>query len=448
MLELMRGARAVGWAAAGLALLTAAWGCQRPDAERAGGGPLADVALIFAISLAEDEKDGVREVLDRFTRETGASVTMVAVTGEDLPEKLKVEVRAGRPTIDLFAIDMLALRILVEERLVEDLSDVAVPAGVLAAMVPERFGGRQYFLPFRPNVQVTYVNRTRFSRAGVTPPMTVEELRTVARALKASAHGVPKVTLALAQGAAAAVTVTEWIVSFGGNPLVLNDPGSVRAFEFLRGLWAERLLARESLLAKYDTQVDYLQGETAWLAPNWPFTSRVFAEQDILARFQVYEGWRGPVRAAHVLGGDVLGIPRGIVGRRREAALALARFLLSRDAQQVLVGRNGWPSVRGDAYGGVPAGQRETFDAIQKALIGAVRRPDVGYWAAVSEAMNEAVRRILERGEPPRPVLDALHRQIAAAARRKGAPYPQADTTWLSLRGPALAEPERRAAWR
>ena len=408
------------WTALGLgaALLLLATGCQPPDAERAG--------LTFAISLAEDERDAVREVLDRFTRETGVTVAMAAVTGEDLPEKLKVEVRAGRLTLDLFAKDALALRVLVDDGLVEDLSDVAIPDGVLPAMVPERFEGKQYFLPFRPNVQVTYVNRTRFGQAGVTAPATAEELRAVARQLKSAARGVAKVTLPLAEGGAAAVTVTEWIVAFGGNPLLLNDAGAVRAFEFLRSLWAEGLLARESLLAKYDTQVDYLQGETAWLASNWPFTSRVFAEQDILARFQVYEGWRGPVRAAHVLGGDVLGIPRGLGGRRRDAALALSRFLMSREAQQVLVELNAWPSIRDDAYGGVPAAQRETFEAIQRALAGAVRRPDVVYWADVTEAMNEAVRRILVGGEPARPVLDELHGQVAAAARRKGARYPPA----------------------
>jgi trehalose transport system substrate-binding protein len=441
----MGSAMAGGLAAA---FLVGSAGCQPPDAERAPGGPLADVALTFAISLAEDEKDAVREVLDRFTRETGASVAVAAVTGEDLPEKLKVEVRAGRPTIDLFAKDTLALRVLVDEGLVEDLSEMAIPEGVLPAMVPERFEGKQYFLPFRPNVQVTYVNRNRFTQAAVTPPTTVEELRTVARALKSAARGVPKVTLPLAQGGAAGVTITEWIVAFGGNPLLLNDAGSVRAFEFLRSLWAEGLLARESLLAKYDTQVDYLQGETAWLAPNWPFTSKVFAEQDILKRFEVYAGWRGPVRAAHVLGGDVLGIPKGIGGRRREGALALARFLMSRGAQQVLVERNAWPSIRNDAYGGVPAEQRETFDAIQQALANAVRRPDVAYWADVTEAMNEAVRRILVRGEPLAAVLDALHAQIEAAARRMGAPYPPTERRWLDGPGPSPGAAQRSTAWR
>jgi hypothetical protein len=38
--------------------------------------------------------------------------------------------------------------------------------------------------------------------------------------------------------------------------------------------------------------------------------------------------------------------------------------------------------------------------------------------------MNEAVRRIVQRGEPARPVLDRLHAGIADSAKRAGAPYP------------------------
>jgi trehalose transport system substrate-binding protein len=335
-------------------------------------------------------------------------------------------VGAGRPSIDLFAQDNVSLRGLVDGRLVEDLSDVAVPDAVLPALVPPRFDGRQYFLPFRPNVQVTYVNRGRFERAGVRPPTTVDELRAVARALKTSARGSGKITLSLDLGGSAAVTVAEWVVAFGGDPLVLNDAGSVAAFEFLQGLWREGLLARESLVAKFDSQVDFLQGETAWLARNWPFTSMVFAEQDVLDRFTVYEGWRGPARTAHVIGGDVLGVPRGVAGRQREGALSLARFLMSREAQQRLVERNAWPAIRGDAYGTVPPALRETFEAIRHALADGFFRPAVPYWPEVSDAMNEAVRRILERGEAVRSVLDTLHAGIAAAARRKGSPYPPA----------------------
>jgi len=383
----------------------------------------ARARLTFSASLAEDEKPTVRDVLDRFRAETGIAVALVAVTAADLPEKLKVEVGAGRPTIDLFAQDNLALRALVDGGLVQPLDDVAVPDAVLPAMAPPRFDAKRYFLPFRPNVLVTYANRARFGEAGVAPPRTVAELRVVGEAFKRR-RGAPKVTLALAEGAPAAITVAELVLGFGGDPLVLNDQGSVAAFEFLAGLWRDGLLARESLVAKYDTQVDHLVSETAWLAQNWPFTSGVLARQGLLDRFEVYDGWRGPTGAAHVVGGDVLGIPRGITGRRREDAVRLATFLMSREAQERLVAGNAWPAIRGDAYGQVPVAQRETFEAVRLALAGGWHRPGVPYWSDVSDAMNEAVRRILQGGAPVRPVLDGAHAAIAEAARRKGAPYP------------------------
>ncbi len=380
-------------------------------------------ALTFSASLAEDEKPAVRDVLERFRAESGLAVRLVSVTAMDLPDKLKVEVGAGRPTIHLFAQDNLALRSLVDDGLAQPLDDVAVPDAVLPAMVPPRFTGTRYFLPFRPNVQVTYANRARLREAGVTAPRTLAELRAVALAFKGR-RGAAKLVLSLAEGAPAAITVAELVLGFGGDPLLLNDPGSIAAFEFLAGLWRDGLLARESLVAKYDTQVDHLVSETAWLAPNWPFTSGVLARQDLLDRFEVYEGWQGPARVAHVVGGDVLGIPRGVTGPRRERAVRLATFLMSREAQERLVAGNAWPAIRADAYGSVPPAQRETFEAVRRALAGGWHRPGVAYWPDVSDAMNEAVRRVLQGGEPVRPVLDRLHAMIGEAARRKGAAYP------------------------
>ena len=390
----------------------AAPACRRDDRSAAAPPP---GAVIVSMSLAEDERDPVRALLDRFTRDTGTPVVLTSISTDDLPERLRVDRRAGRPTLDLFAQDNLGLRVLVDEGLVQPLDDVPVPPEVLPAMRPPPVDGHLYFLPFRPNVQITYVNRARLRAAGVDPPRTVAELRAVARRLRDAGRGLGRVTLSLAQGAPASVTLCEWIVGFGGDPLVLNDAGSVAALESLQGLWREGLLARESLLARYDTQVDFLTGETAWIAPNWPFTSGVLADQDVLDRFHVYEGWRGPARPAHVVGGDVLGVPRGISGERRNRALQLARFLMSRDAQEFLVERNGWPSIRGDAYARVPAAGRETFAAVERALADGWYRPNVAYWAAVDDALNDAVRRIVVGPESVRAGLDDLAGRLSAA---------------------------------
>src|SRR5262249_61559891 len=117
-----------------------------------------------------------------------------------------------------------------------------------------------------------------------------------------------------------------------------------------------------------------------------PSTSLGLAAQDVLDRFRVYAGWRGPARAAHVVGGDVLGVPAGVTGRRREAALALAAFLMSREAQQALVERNAWPSIRSDAYGTVPPALRGTFEAIREARADGVCRLAPPCWTRVAEA--------------------------------------------------------------
>lgn len=404
----------------GLALLATACGGGPQPVQQ---GELSGTTITFNISLAEEEAATIEELLQTFQQETGAKVNLSAVTSADLPQKLEVE--AGDPTIHLFAQDNLNLRILVDKDLVQDLGDFQIPSEVVPAMIPEPIDGTQYFLPFRPNVRVAYVNTDRFSAAGTDPPASVEDFRATAEQLKSEAGGEPKVTLSLEPASgAAAVTIAEWIVSYGGDPLVLNDDGSVAAFEFLQGMWQDELLARESLQAKFDTEVDYLRGETAWMAQNWPFTSGILADEGILEVFDVYEGWSGPEREAHVVGGDVLGIPNGVEGTEMDAALALAEFLMSKEAQETLAASNAWPSVRSDAYAQVPDELQETFDAIQGALEGGWYRPAVPYWADVDEAINAAIQRVMVKGEDARATLDELHEQIASAAEASGAEYP------------------------
>jgi trehalose transport system substrate-binding protein len=419
----------VRWVALAASFALLATACGGEESSPTGGGAVGDfdgVSITFSTSLAETEVAAVEEVVGNFEAQTGANVEFTQVDSASLPQKLKVEVDSGNHTIHLFAQDNLALAGLVEDGLVEDLSDVQIPDGVNPALVPQQFDGVSYFLPYRPNVKVVYVNKSRFEEAGATPPTTVDEFMTTAQELKADA-GQPKVVLQLeGSSGAAAVTISEWIVGYGGDPLVLNDQGSVDAFTELQTLWQDDLLAKESLQSKYDTDVDYLRGETAWMAQNWPFTSATFADQGILSNFTVYEGWAGPVAPAHVIGGEVLGIPKGVSGQEKEAAVALALYLMSQEAQEILVAKNAWPSVRDDALGQVPAEQQETFDAIQGALQNGWYRPNVVYWPDVDEAINEAIQRIMVDGEDVQSTLDELHSQIEQAAQSAGEPYPPA----------------------
>ena len=79
-----------------------------------------------------------------------------------------------------------------------------------------------------------------------------------------------------------------------------------------------------------------------------------------------YSGWAGPAREAHVIGGDVLGIP--VDAPHRALALALIRHLQSQEAQKILAGMLGWPSLRSDTEAAVAAWMQPHVAAISEAL--------------------------------------------------------------------------------
>jgi len=392
-------------------------------------GTLAGTTITFSNFVATTEKPAIQEIVKLFEDQTGAKVNIVnSIDATTLPQKLQVEVSSGKHTIHLFGQDNLALATLVDKGLVEDLSDVQLPSGIIPALVPPKFDGKQYFLPYRTNVRVTYVNKDRFSAAGVSPPQTTDEYKTVAEKLKDANGGQGAVTLSLAtQGGdkgPLGVTISEWVVSYGGDPVILNDQGSIQAFQFLQGMWNEGDFAKESKQARYDTEVNYLRGETSWFATNWPFTTPALADAGILSKFDVYPGWAGPARAAHVIGGEVLGMPNGITGKQKEAALAFAQFLMGQQAQTILVAKNAWVSVREDSNTQVPAEQKQTFGAATAALKNGFFRPNVLYWNDVQDAMADAVNRILYQGQDVTTVLNDEHDKIAAAAQKVGVTYP------------------------
>jgi trehalose transport system substrate-binding protein len=412
------------------------------DGALTGGG--GGTTITFSIAVADQEKPAIQQLLARFEERerSGPSLDRVArfrdqpgirvklvtgLRGDDLVSRLREDRNRRDPGIQLFAQDNLALWPLVSEHLVQDVSDVTVPAEVTPSLRPPQFPQGTFFLPFRPNVRLGYASKECLTRAGVNDITSPEQLSEAAQQLKdvswKTPERSPKVTLSLARGDPRVVTLSELVLYFGGNPVLLDDAGSIAAFKFVQRLWKERLIVDDaSLLGKYDTEPRYLIEGTTCVAQNWSFTSSQLAERGVLPNFSVWAGW-----GRHVIGGDVLGIPSGVTGKERRAAVALADYLMSREAQELLVRQNTWPSIREDAYAAAPRGQAETFHAIAEALRDGWYRPqDVPYWPAVSDQMNEALDRVI-RMEPVEQVLHELHDRVAESAREQGANYPP---TW------------------
>ena len=284
--------------------------------------------------------------------------------------------------------------------------DAAIYPSLMAVGVIQ---STQYFVPFRPNVQITYYNADKFAQYGLQPPRTWPELLEVARIFSVK-EGIGRVLFQGEGGAATTTQLYEWIVSAGGDPFDFAHPGTLATFRFLATL--RPYLAPDSRRAKWNTTSDALAQETAYLAQNWPVGVPLLVQEYGKTAIHTYSGWAGPEREAHVIGGDVLGIP--VDAPHRTLALALIRHLQSQEVQKILVGKLGWPSLRSDSEAAVAAWLRPHVAAIGEALRHGVFRTNVSYWAAYERIADEAVQRILWRHEEPDRVLPPLAARLAA----------------------------------
>ena len=148
----------------------------------------------------------------------------------------------------------------------------------------------------------------------------------------------------------------------------------------------------------------HIATESVYLGQNWPFGMNVIVKDGGKKEVLAYQGWRGPVKESHVLGGDVIGIPKG--APNKALAIEFAKYLMSKEVQEKLATYNGWPAVRSDAYGTVEEWQRPYFDAINEALKYAEARPNLLYWDAVDKALGEAFREGVIEQKPVKPALE------------------------------------------
>lgn len=376
-------------------------GCSRQDED----------ALRVVMNLSEEEWSVMRsQVFPAFERQSGIRVHAFQLSSAQLVSQLEALTSAGRSEIDLFAQDNMSLAALVNRGLVRDLSDVAkhIPESVPPNLVDAgRFDEKLFFMPFRPNVQITYFNTRAFKEQALTPPTTWEELLAVAKAFH-DRDGVGRFVFKGYGGSPTATQIHEFVLQAGGDPFAFDDEGCVAAFAFLQAL--APYFSPESARAKWDTMNEILARQEGYLGQNWPFGVTVMVQQFGLDFVGTYGGWTGPAGRAHVVGGDVLGIPGN--SAREEEALALISYLQSAEVQTILVRELGWPSIRPDAYAAVPEWLQPHFAAVQDALEHGVFRQNVAWWPAYEQNVVNAYREIVLQGADVQPTLTRYKREL------------------------------------
>ncbi|MBO8163434.1 MAG: extracellular solute-binding protein [Brevibacillus sp.] len=383
---------------------------QQDSAQPAEPTEEKEKVLRVAFGMGESEwKLFNDEILPAFQQETGIKVEAIELKQEDLVNNLTAQVQSGNLTIDMFAQDVNSLSSLVTRDLVEDLSGYRdrIPDTVIPGMMEaSQFDGKLLFLPYRPNVEIAFYNQKKFEEYGLEVPKNWDDLLQVAQAFKEKT-GQGRVAIKANLQIDNILHMFEFIKAAGGDPYQLNDEGSVTAFAFMQKLYP--LLNEQSTTANWDTMNQYLEKDSVYLGQNWPFYIPEFHKNG-KDEIQAYSGWAGPVKEVHLLGGEVIGIPKG--STKLDEAIRFAEYLMSKPVQELLVSQLAWPAVRSDAYGLVQGYQKPYFEAIKGALDKAEPRGNVPYWADAEKIYLEAFQKAVMNGEDVKTTLDEAAKQL------------------------------------
>lgn len=409
-------------------VLTAALGARgavaqsTPDASAAASpaadeavtfGDFADRSMSISIAMAENEKAVFQEVVvNGFQEATGGTVEISDIEAADVVRSLEAQVGSGNIKLDMAVIDNNTLAPLVDRELVEPIEDAEsiMPSSTIPALKDVlQFDGTYYFLPARPNVQITYYNSKKFEEYGVEPPKTWDDLAAVGKTIQEKA-GVGQISIQGVAGGPVGVTVTQFLWQGGGDPLEINTPEGQAAFQFLQDL--KPSLTPQYPTATFDTTNTYLLNESAVLAQNWPFGVVTIVKDGGKTEVLAYEGWEGPGGPGLVLGGDVLAIAKG--SENYDMAIDFAKFWMQKDVQEQLTAKIGWAAMRDDALGAVEDWQQPYFEVVTKALAVTQPRPNVVYWTDVENVLTSAFNDIVSNGADVAETLDRYQEEINA----------------------------------
>ncbi len=378
-----------------------------------------DVTLNFAIPLAEEEWQVFREdVFKPFEEQTGIKINGIQMENKDMENKLDALKQAGKHEIDIFAPSTVYLPGIIDKELAEDLTGgIEIPDSIPENLYKEfQFDSKVQFVPLRPNVQTNYYYKDKFEKYGLEAPKTWDELLNVAKKLYEE-EGVGRVAIQANSGSALTITSLEFIRSAGGDPLVLNDEGSVKAFTFLQELWP--YLSPESKRADFNVINELLATESIYYGANWPYCATVVVKDGGKDQVVSYVGFEGPEGISKVTTTTVMGIVNGTPNK--EEAVQFLEYLMSEEVQNTLFSKLGWAPARSDAFGEIEEWQKPFVEDVQEALQFAQSRPIVPYWSDVDKAINDAFKDIVIDGNKDvQGTLDKYHDQIEAAKAQKG----------------------------
>ncbi|MQL56224.1 ABC transporter substrate-binding protein [Acidianus ambivalens] len=241
-----------------------------------------------------------------------------------------------------------------------------------------------YFIPFRGNIPLVWYNKTVFEEYHLPIPQNWSQLMYDSKVIYQKT-GIQPIMFQGHGGASTATELYQWMVQAGGNPLVFNDSGDILAFEYLDNL---SQYFNPNYIHGYWGSYKGLGSDKYYILDyQWPYIYSVMKSEGYnVSDIGFYPGPKGPANCCHLVGGDVLAIPKGAT--HIQDLLLFAKFLLGVQVQRDIITILGEPAVNAKAYCNLPSNVSALFKAEEDAFQHAFFRepvPWISEWNTIAD---------------------------------------------------------------
>jgi trehalose/maltose transport system substrate-binding protein len=314
-----------------------------------GSAYAANLSIVLG-STGKDEQV-MRELLDKFEKDTGNKVTIVPMPSSTTDQfgQYKLWLAAQNSDIDVYQTDVIWAPQLANQLL--DLTDAmkdVVKDHFPAIIESQTVNGKLVALPFFTDAPALYYRKDLLDKYGKQPPKTWEELTATAKEIqdKERAAGSKDLWGFVFQGNAyegLTCDALEWVKSYGGGQIVepdgtisINNPQAAKALELAK-TWINNISPPGVLAYQEEESRGVWQTGNAVFMRNWPYAYSLGNGGDsaVKDKFDVVPlpaGTGDGARSAATLGGWNLAVSK--YSKNPDAAIALVKFLGSKDGQK------------------------------------------------------------------------------------------------------------------
>ncbi len=208
----------------------------------------ATVTVDFYTSLSASDEPFVTSVINHFeSAYKNIKVVSSYIAATDIVTEFATLVAAHSTQNAVTIIDNLDVGTLFYDGYLANLtsmeSTITAGAGMITSVTNLNnyevhiFGGT-YFMPYLVNIPLVWINYSAMKGAGITTaPANDTQLLADAKALDKK-YGVGEINMQGHGGSSTSTELYQWMVQFGGNPMLFNDTGDIHAMEYLYNLSA------------------------------------------------------------------------------------------------------------------------------------------------------------------------------------------------------------------